>query len=174
MLLFEALEVRNEYRRKRSVLKDLLEGEDSGVGSLGYRDSSPDKYRETEEFSEERKRLSEELRSLRKKEVKLNQAIQKANLETELTVNGETVTLSEALERRKELNEKLGDLVNQLNNSKTEGVIYKEERDIVISPDRPFNQLWEEYEECVVKFRSLQTEIHKLNHTVEINWNYEE
>ena len=174
MLLFEALEVRNEYRRKRTVLEDLLEGEDSGIGSLGYRNSSPDKYRETEEFAEERERLSEELRSLRKKEVKLNQEIQKANLETELTVNDETMTLSEALERRKALNSKLGDLVSQLDNSKTEGVIYKEDRDIVISPDRPFNQLWEEYEKSVVKFRTLQTKIHKLNHTVEINWNYEE
>lgn len=168
MLLFKALEVRSEYRRKRDILESVLDG---GTGS-GLRRSEGQSV-PTDAFKQSRDDFEEELSALKQKEAKLNRTIQRANLENRVDVNGDTITLNEALERRKELDQTIKDLKNKLHEARNKKVLHKDSRDVEIEPDHNFNDTYEKLQEAIVEYRVLRETIHEANHNIEIDWEYE-
>jgi len=70
----------------------------------------------------------EELKRLELRRRKLNAAIQQANFQHRVEHAGDSLTLSEALDVRKGLNEAIGELHSQLVGSAWQRVIYKEDR----------------------------------------------
>ena len=79
--------------------------------------------------------LRSEIRTLEHKRHKLNASIQAANFNNALSVDGEKLTLAEALELRKASNVRIGELSNQLTRSAFVRVTHKEDRDIEEAPD---------------------------------------
>ena len=101
---------------------------------------------------------------------KLNNAIQRANFDGRLTVDGEQLTLSEVLEFRKSVNEKIGELSTQLANAAYERVVYKEERDIVEPPEVSYEQARRQLEEQRLLFRALNRALRAAAHVIVIEF----
>ena len=108
--LYEALELRAEYDARIKTLRDCLPESRQNRG-LFSRDSDSSR-RPAPGFSVSGAR--EQLRALEYKRRKLNAAIQRANFEHRLEHEGEDLSLTEALETRKALNERLGELHTQV------------------------------------------------------------
>lgn len=153
LFLYEALELRGELDARIKTLKDclpetrqnrerlsLLRGDD------GIRRPSPD-------FDLPAARNA--LRKLEFKRRKLNSAIQKANFSNQVEYEGESISLNEALETRKALNERISELHQQVVSSAYERVIYKEGRDIVEANEPSYSECVEKLEQARLSFRLL-------------------
>ena len=153
LFLYEALELRGELDARIKTLKDclpetrqnrerlsLLRGED------GIRRPSPD-------FDLPAARNA--LRKLEFKRRKLNSAIQQANFSHQVEYEGESISLNEALETRKALNERISELHQQVVSSAYERVIYKEGRDIVEANEPSYSECVEKLEQARLSFRLL-------------------
>jgi len=90
---------------------------------------------------------------------KLNSAIQKANYETSIECDGQSMNILEALDLRKAFNRRLGELVEQLADSAYETVIYKEDRDIVESSDLSYAECSDGLEQARLSFRMLNRKL---------------
>jgi hypothetical protein len=99
------------------------------------------------------------LRNLEFKRRKLNSAVQQANFEHQISLNGDTMNLNEALEIRKGLNEQIGELHTQVVNSAYQRVIYKEDRDIVEPNELSYAGCVKNLEEARLAFRELNRKI---------------
>ena len=119
--LYEALELRAEYDARIKTLRDCLPESRQNRG-LFSRDSDSSR-RPAPGFSVSGAR--EQLRALEYKRRKLNAAIQRANFEHRLEHEGDDLSLTEALETRKALNERLGELHSQVVDSAYEHVLHK-------------------------------------------------
>ena len=155
--LFEALELRGEYIARIETIKNCLNGSESSHRGLGMWREDRTKRRHSPDFDpvEERKQI----RALEFKQRKLNSAIQKANYETSVSFDGDDINLLEALELRKGLNRRLGELKTQLVDAAYQTVIYKEGRDIVESSDTPYAETRAELESARRSFRELNRKI---------------
>ena len=102
--------------------------------------------------------------------MKLNQAIQAANLTHRLSIDGDSVTVAEALETRKRLTCSIDVLADQVCDSAYKTVIHKEERDIVRAPKQPFEGCLAEYTEYLRAIRSIVNAIHHANHTLTVDF----
>ena len=76
------------------------------------------------------------MQKLQTKRVKLNQELQLTNLKTKLNYDGNEITLSEALEIRKNLIKDINILSDKLNESAYVKIIHKEGRDIIKEPKK--------------------------------------
>ena len=103
--------------------------------------------------------VREKLRKLEFKRRKLNSAIQQTNFSYRIDFGGESITLGEALEVRKVLNEKFGELHAQVVNSAYQRVIYKEGRDIVEENEISFTESLQNLEEARLAFRELNRKL---------------
>ena len=162
LYLYEALELRAEYDARTKTLKNMLPEAKENRDRFSFHRDHEVKYRPVAGFSVDAVR--DELNALSIKSRKLNNAIQRANFDSRLTVDGEEISLNEALEFRKSVNEKIGELSTHLANAAYERVVYKEERDIVEAPDVPYEQAQRQLEEKRLLFRALNRALRAAAH----------
>jgi hypothetical protein len=112
--------------------------------------------------------VREQLRKLEFKRRKLNSAIQQANFQHQIALHGETLTLNEALEIRKGLNEQLGELHTQVVKAAYQRVIYKEDRDIVEPNELSYTDSVRALDRARVAFRELNRKIRAAGFEVSV------
>ncbi len=161
LYVFEAIELRNEYDRYIKLLEHVLEEDQTKRDRLFPRNEEEVKEAAAD-FDP--KTIEKKLKKLQTKRVKLNQAIQVSNFESQIEYQGEKVSLAEALELRKNLLKDLVVLKQRVAESAYKRVIHKEERDIVHEPRHSFVQSYEEYQSKLRTLRQLITQIHRANH----------
>ena len=101
---------------------------------------------------------------------KLNAAIQRANFEHRVEHGGDDMSLTEALETRKALNDRLGELHTQVVDSAYERILHKEERDIVEDNELPYDDCRTRLDEARVEFRQLNRQIRAASFEVEVEY----
>lgn len=170
LYLFEAIELRNEYDRHIKLIEKLLESENSqGHEMRFYRDTAGVEEKEAAaDFNP--KELEENLKTLKTKRIKLNQAIQITNFEAEIDYNGEKISLAEALEVRKNLLADIAAISKRVADSAYKRIIHKEGRDIVHEPKHPFQKTYDEFQNSLKKLRQLVNQIHEVNHDVVVRF----
>ena len=169
--LYEAIELRAEYDARIKTLKDCLPETKRNRGSLAFVRNDDSFLRPRADFDVSEAR--EALRKLEVKRRKLNSAIQQANFSHTIAFEGDTVNLSEALEIRKSLNERIGELHSQVVTSAYQRVIYKEGRDIVEECEVSYGDSVEQLEKTRLSFRALNREIRKAAYCIAVDFNDE-
>jgi len=111
-----------------------------------------------------------ELRKIEIKRRKLNSSIQRANFNHFINLNGDSISLSEALEMRKALNEQIGEFHNQVVTSSYQKVIYKEGRDIVEDNEISYKDAVKELEEARLAFRELNRKLRLASFETEVDF----
>ena len=114
--------------------------------------------------------VREDLNALTGRKRGLNTAIQRANFDSRITLDGETMSLSEALELRKAVNEQIGELSTQLAKAAYERVVYKEERDIVEAPEVSYTEVRQELDGKRRLFRALNRNLRAAAHAVVVEF----
>lgn len=161
LYVFEAIELRNEYDRHIKLLEQLVEGKQTKRNAL-FRSGDGEEREPASDF--DHRQIEERLKKLRTKRVKLNQAIQVTNFESQIEYNGEQISLAETLEIRKNLLADITASSQRVVNSAYKRIIHKEERDIVHEPRHAFQQSYAEFQEKIRALRHLITQIHRANH----------
>lgn len=171
LYLFEALELRNSYDRMLNLLKSILDTADSGRDVFSVRSESDQK-----EFDDafDFRAMENARKSLETKRVKLNQAIQTANFTNMLQHRGADIPIAEALEIRKTLLSEIDALSSRVRKSAFKEIVHKEERDIVHRPKYRFPETYNDYHDKVHELRTLNGEIHRMNHITKVNFKDEE
>lgn len=167
LYLFEALELRTAYDRKIVLLKSILGSSDGGRDIFSIR-SEADKKEFDDDF--DLKKSEAELKGLETRRVKLNQAIQATNFTATLSFKDSTIPLAEALEVRKGLLNDIEALASKVKKSVFKEIVHKEERDIVHRPRYRFAETYREYGEKLEDLRTLNSTIHRLNHSVTVSF----
>ncbi|MEW6609779.1 MAG: hypothetical protein AB1414_20430 [bacterium] len=165
LFIYEAIELRQEFDKHIKVLENLSEEK---KGRRDFLSREEDELQPAKDF--DIKLIQEKLQNLQTKRVRLNQELQLTNLKTRLNYDGKEITLSEALEIRKNLIKDMEVLTNKLNESAYLRIIHKEERDIIKEPKQKFNDVYQNYENLLRKLRKLNIEIHRINHTKTVNF----
>jgi hypothetical protein len=166
LLLYEALELRAEYDARIKTLKDCLPEAKANRGRFSMLREDDGQYRPSPDFDVTEVR--EQLRALEFKRRKLNSAIQQANFHHQIDLHGETLTLNEALEIRKGLNEQLGELHTQVVKAAYQRVIYKEDRDIVEPNELSYTDSVQALDRARVAFRELNRKIRAAGFEVSV------
>ncbi len=161
LYLYEAIELRSGYDRQIKLLEGVLDEEGRKSDSF-LRSREEDIKEPSKDFQP--KETEGELKKIQTKRVKLNQAIQEANFSFRIKYNGEEITIAEALEVRKNLNEELKSAAEKVKSSAYKTIIHKEERDIVREPKQPFTEAYDEYKKKLLSFREIVIMIHTANH----------
>ena len=105
LYLYEALELRAEMDARIKTFKDCLPETRNNRNRFSLLQEREGRVVPAEDF--DLKTVNERIRALEVKRRKLNGAIQKPNFEQHVDYGNETITLAEALEVRKDLNERL-------------------------------------------------------------------
>jgi hypothetical protein len=155
--LYEALELRAEYDARLKTLKDCLPEARQNRGRLAFRSEDDLRYRPSPDFN--LTAVRDQVKKLEFKRRKLNTAIQEANFQHRIEVGGEAMSLSEALELRKGVNQQIGELHTQVVEAAYQRVIYKEDRDIVEEHERS-------YGECAAALEAARLAFRRLNRTI--------
>jgi chromosome segregation ATPase len=153
LFLFEAIELRAELDARLKTLEALLPEARENRDRFAFRRDDAERVRPVASFDVAECRA--EIAALEGKKRKLNNAIQRANFERRITVASEEMSLSEALDLRKSINQRIGELTSQLREAAYERIVYKEERDIVEPPDRDFGEVRQTLDERRRLFRDL-------------------
>ena len=161
LYLFEAIELRSEYDRQIKLLEEVL-GEEGRKSDSFLRSREEDIKAPSKDFHP--KEIEEELKKIQTKRVKLNQAIQEANFYLRIKFNGEEITITEALEVRKNLNDELKTAMDKVKSSAYKTIIHKEERDIVREPKHSFTETYGEFKKKLLNLREVENMIHIANH----------
>jgi hypothetical protein len=165
--LYEALELRSELDARIKTLRDCLPEARKNRDRL-YSLREEGNRRPSPEFDPVAARERLERLELRRR--KLNTAIQQANFQHRVEHEGEAMTLSEALEVRKRLNESIGELHTQLVDSAWQRVIYKEDRDIVEENELSYPECSERLETARLAFRSLNRGLRAASFEVSVDF----
>ena len=166
LYLFEAIELRAEYDARIKLLRSLLpEGRETRSRFSFRRD---DEVRYVPAVGFDAGNVRRELDTLNVKKRKLNAAIQKVNFDTVIEIAGDQMNLGEALELRKSVNERIGELSTQLSNAAYDRVLYKEKRDIVEKPDLSYEEAHRMLEEKRHSFRMLNRALRAAAHAVTV------
>jgi hypothetical protein len=168
LLLFEALELRAEYDARTKTLKDCLPEARQSRRAFDFTRDDGGTLRPAAGFSAAATR--ERLRSLETRRRKLNTAIQEANFRHRIRHGGDEMTLAEALEARKALNERIGELHTQVVKAAYERVIHKEDRDIVEENELTYQDSDAELDAARVEFRRLNRSIREASHEVTVDF----
>ena len=166
--LYEALELRAEYDARIQTLKDCLPETRNSRDRLGFGRGEEVRYRPSPDF--DLVQVRDRLRKLEYKRRKLNSAIQEANFQHRIEVDGEAIHLSEALEIRKGLNEQIGELHTQVVKAAYQRVIYKEDRDIVEDNELSYGECAEQLESARLAFRALNRKIRAASFDVQVDF----
>jgi len=167
LYLYEALELRSEYDARIKTLKDCLPESKQNRDRLSF--TRDDEIRRpSPDFDAASTRR--ELRKIEIKRRKLNSSIQRANFNHFINFNGDSISLSEALEMRKALNEQIGEFHNQVVTSSYQKVIYKEGRDIVEDNEISYKDAVKELEEARLAFRELNRKLRLASFETEVDF----
>jgi hypothetical protein len=169
LYLYEAIELRAEYDARIKTIKDCLPETRRNRNRLSFGRDDDSHLRPSAGFDVAKAR--EALRTIEFKRRKLNSAIQKANFGHSMAFEGDSVNLNEALELRKALNERIGELHTQVTSSAYERVIYKEGRDIVEENEVSYEESVAQLETARLSFRNLNREIRKAAYEVVVDFN---
>lgn len=112
----------------------------------------------------------QELKHLELRRRKLNAAIQRANFQQRIEHEGDSLTLSEALDARKRLNEAIGELHSQLVDSAWQRVIYKEDRDIIEESELSYSECSQRLERARLAFRALNRQLRAASFEVSVGF----
>ena len=168
LYLYEALELRAEYDARIKTLRDCLPDTRRNRDRIGMYRTDEQQLRAADDFDVAA--VQESLRALEHKRRKLNNAIQRANYAHTVSVGGEAVDLSEALEMRKGLSDRIGELHTQSVQSAYVRVIYKEDRDIVEPNDATFVASMEQLESARREFRRLNRALRAASFTAAVEF----
>jgi len=171
LYLYEAIELRAEYDARIKTIKDCLPETRRSRSRLSFGRDDDSHLRPRADFDVAKAR--ESLRTIEFKRRKLNSAIQKANFGHSMAFEGDSVNLNEALELRKALNERIGELHTQVTSAAYERVIYKEGRDIVQENEVSYADSVAQLEAARISFRTLNREIRKAAYAVVVDFNEE-
>jgi hypothetical protein len=155
LYLYEALELRSEYDARIKTLNDCLPESKQNRERFSF--SRDEIRRPSPDFDALSAR--NELRKIEIKRRKLNSSIQRANFNHLIDFNGDSISLSEALEMRKALNEQIGEFHNQVVGSSYQKVIYKEGRDIVEENEISYTDAVKNLEQARLAFRELNRKL---------------
>lgn len=161
LYLYEALELRSEYDARIKTLKDCLPESKQTRARISFGRDDEGVHRASPDFDAVSAR--KELRKTEVKRRKLNSSIQKANFNHVIDFHGDSVSLAEALEIRKALNEQIGELHNQVVGSSYEKVIYKEGRDIIEENEISYQAAVKNLEEARLSFRELNRKLRRAS-----------
>ena len=164
--LYEALELRADYDARIKTLRDCLPESRQNRGLFSRDSDSSRRPAPGSSVSGAR----DQLRALEWKRRKLNAAIQRANFEHRLEHEGDDLSLTEALETRKALNERLGELHTQVVDSAYERIFHKEERDIVEENELPYEDCRARLDEARGEFRRLNRRLRAASFEVEVEY----
>lgn len=167
LFLYEAIELRNEYDRHIGLLQGLL-GEASKRGGFFNHNDNDEDREPAAGFNP--KETEESMKKLQTKRVKLNQQIQESNFGVKIDVDGEHVSIAEALVLRKNLLADLSAIAGRVEKSSYRRVIHKEGRDIYQEPRHQFDETYKEYLKCLNQVRLLINRIHAVNHTATVRF----
>jgi len=166
LYLYEAIELRAEYDARIKELKSLLPEGRERRDRFSFRREDDVRYVAAEGFDAQRVR--DELSSLSVRKRKLNTAIQRVNFDSTVEIGTEEMSLSEALELRKSVNEMIGELSTQLKNAAYDRVVYKEERNIVEKPEVAYEDVRGTLDEKRRQFRMLNRALRATAHAVTV------
>lgn len=161
LYLYEALELRSEYEARIQTLQECLPESNKPRDRFGLSRENQAIRRPSPDFDQSGVR--EEIKTLEYKRRKLNSAIQETNFKTTIEYHDEEISLNEALELRKSLNDRIGELHNQLVDAAYQRVIYKEGRDIIQESPVSYQAVKTELEQTRVKFRRLNRQLRKVS-----------
>jgi hypothetical protein len=161
LYLYEALELRSEHDARIKTLKDCLPETKQNRDRFSFARDDEARRRPSPDFDlgEARK----DLRKLEFKRRKLNAAIQETNFKHRIDFSGESMNLNEALEMRKGLNERLGELHTQVVKFAYQRVIYKEGRDIVEENEVTYADSVKNLEDVRMSFRDLNRKLRQAS-----------
>jgi hypothetical protein len=169
--LYEALELRAEYDARLKTLKDCLPESRQNRDRLRWVRNDQDQLRPSPDFSPARMR--EQIKRLEFKRRKRNHAIQEANFQHHVHFSGASITLNEALEVRRGLNEEIGELHTRSVHSAYQRIIYKEDRDIVEPNELFYAECKEHLEGARLAFRELNRKIRAASFEVQVDFHDE-
>jgi hypothetical protein len=168
LYLYEALELRSEYDGRMKTLRDCLPETKQNRDRLSFSRDDEGRRRPSPDFDPAEARKN--LRKLEYKRRKLNGAIQETNFKHVIDFAGESMNLNEALEMRKGLNERIGELHTQVVKSAYQRVIYKEGRDIVEESEVAYADSVKDLEDARLAFRELNRKIRRSSFEAEIDF----
>ena len=168
LYLYEALELRAEYDARIKTLRDCLPETRRNRDRLGMYRNEELQLRAADDFDVAA--VQESLRALEHKRRKLNNAIQRANYAHTVNATGELLDLSEALEVRKGMSDRIGELHTQSVQSAYVRVIYKEGRDIVEPNAATFAASMAQLESVRRAFRDLNRALRAASFTVVVDF----
>lgn len=172
LYLYEALELRAEYDARIKTLKECLPEARQNRNRLSFGRDEDRMCRPSPEFN--MAEVRDRLRGLEFKRRKLNSAIQQTNFQNRVQFRGDTITLNEALEIRKGLNDRIGELHTQVVSSAYQRVIYKEGRDIVEPNELSYAGCVRNLEEARLAFRELNRKLRAVSFEIVVDFRDEE
>jgi hypothetical protein len=157
----EALALRSEHDGRIKTLRDCLQETRQNRDRLSFARQDEGRRRPSPDFD-----LAEARKNLRNREFKrrkLNAAIQETNYKHRIDFAGESMNPNEALEMRKGLNERIGELHTQVVKSAYQRVIYKEGRDIVEENEVAYADSVKNLEDARLAIRDLNRKIRRAS-----------
>ena len=174
LTLVKAIGLRSMYDEQIVLLNELLgrsaPEENDRYGRYDER-KQEDRSECSDTFDEEA--LEKEVKKLKIRRAKLNQAIQVANFKISIQVDGESYCLAEALELRKQLKADIFVHSRRTKESAKKRILTKEKRDVVVLPRHVFADCYKEYCETQERLRLLMAQIHNANANMEVNFRME-
>lgn len=165
--LFEALELRAEYDARVKTLSECLPEKRENRGRFLSREED---YVNRPAPGFDVAKVRENIAVLEQKKRKLNAAIQETNFRNTIEIRGGNVSLAEALDLRKALNTKIGELHAQVTSSAWEKVIYKEGRDIVQASHIDYARSLADLDQARLDFRELNRKLRAASFTLEVEF----
>jgi hypothetical protein len=159
LYLFEATALRDEYDEKIELIEQLLGSQDSDHHFMRNDDEDKEPVSEFDIPD-----FQQRLKKLQTKRVKLNQAIQEANFKYKIDFGSEKISLSEALEVRKNLLAKKAIAARQVKEAAYKRIIHKEERDVIRKGRYSFDESYKQYLDILASVKDLINKIHVKNH----------
>lgn len=168
LYLFEALELRGEFDGRVTTLKSCLPESRLGGGRLAAFAADGYGAQSIPAADVDFNVIREELKSLEFKRRKLNAAIQEANFKNTVTVEGETMTVAEALELRKATRDAIAEQQRKVTTAAYVRVIHKEDRDITEEPPFTFSSTMNELNAARRTFRMLNRTLRDVSFRIAI------
>jgi len=165
--LFEALELRAEYDARTKTLAECLPEKRENRGRFLYRE---DEVVNRPAPGFDMAKVRDEIAALEQKRRKLNAAVQETNFRNTVEIQGHTLSLAEALDLRKALNTKIGDLHAQVTGAAWERVIYKEGRDIVQESHLDYARCVADLDRARLEFRELNRKLRAASFVLEVDF----
>ncbi|MDA3949541.1 MAG: hypothetical protein PF508_09950 [Spirochaeta sp.] len=166
--LFEALELRGEFDGRIKTVKESLPESRSGIDGSSVLRWASDTGNTVPATDVDVAALRAEMKALEYKRRKLNAAIQEANFRNSVSVEGESLSLAEALDLRKATRDSIGELHRRTTSAAFVRVIHKEDRDIRDEPLFSFTEVLGELNQARRTFRALNRALRQASFQVAI------